>query len=273
MLYFEERILITVKTYPTLSQKYDETVCTAGITEDGKWVRLYPVPFRRLEDGRQYKKYQWVKAKMTRSFSDFRPESHKPDLSNLEIQGEIKPSDNWRERKDAIAKADLYEDLDLLIADAKNEEKYTSLAVFKPSEVIDFRIEADTKEWAAEKLQAIEARRKQGSLFGNDLKELSQFVNKIPFRFSYVFKDVNGRKSTLMIADWEVGALYFNCLKNADSKAACKMVRDKYAGFIQTKDLYFFLGTVKAFHNRAPNPFIIVGVFYPPKDDQSRLFA
>lgn len=43
-----ERVLITVKTYPTLSRKYGETVCTAGVREDGSWVRIYPVPFRRL---------------------------------------------------------------------------------------------------------------------------------------------------------------------------------------------------------------------------------
>jgi hypothetical protein len=31
------KILITVKTYPTLSEKYDELVCTAGFKEDGTW--------------------------------------------------------------------------------------------------------------------------------------------------------------------------------------------------------------------------------------------
>ena len=44
-----DRILVTVKTYPELSKTYGETVCTAGLREDGTWVRLYPVPFRRLE--------------------------------------------------------------------------------------------------------------------------------------------------------------------------------------------------------------------------------
>ena len=44
----KQRVLITVKTYPTLSRKYGETVCTAGVREDGTWVRIYPVPFRRL---------------------------------------------------------------------------------------------------------------------------------------------------------------------------------------------------------------------------------
>jgi hypothetical protein len=31
-------VLITVKTYPTISVKYDELVCTAGFREDGSWT-------------------------------------------------------------------------------------------------------------------------------------------------------------------------------------------------------------------------------------------
>jgi len=42
------KVFITVKTYPTLSTKYDELVCTAGILDDGSWVRIYPLPFRKL---------------------------------------------------------------------------------------------------------------------------------------------------------------------------------------------------------------------------------
>ena len=37
------RFLVTAKTHPLPSTKYRETVCTAGITEAGEWVRLYPV--------------------------------------------------------------------------------------------------------------------------------------------------------------------------------------------------------------------------------------
>lgn len=50
----KQRILVTVKTYPTLSRTYGETVCTAGIREDGTWVRIYPVPFRRLNESERY---------------------------------------------------------------------------------------------------------------------------------------------------------------------------------------------------------------------------
>ena len=56
----KERVLITVKTYPTLSRKYGETVCTAGVRHDGSWLRIYPVPFRRLDEAEQYRKFDWV---------------------------------------------------------------------------------------------------------------------------------------------------------------------------------------------------------------------
>lgn len=54
------KVLITVKTYPTLSKKYGELVCTAGFREDGSWIRIYPIPFRKLEYDQRYKKYQWI---------------------------------------------------------------------------------------------------------------------------------------------------------------------------------------------------------------------
>ena len=38
------RILILVKTYPVLSNKYAELVCTAGIKEDG-FHNIAPNPF------------------------------------------------------------------------------------------------------------------------------------------------------------------------------------------------------------------------------------
>lgn len=42
------RVLVTVMTYPTLSENHIETVCTAGFKENGEWIRIYPVPHRLL---------------------------------------------------------------------------------------------------------------------------------------------------------------------------------------------------------------------------------
>jgi len=48
-----KKVLITVKTYPTISGKYDELVCTAGFTKEGEWIRIYPIPFRKKSYGEQ----------------------------------------------------------------------------------------------------------------------------------------------------------------------------------------------------------------------------
>ena len=95
-------------------------------------------------------------------------------------------------------------------------------------------------------------------------------VNKVPYKFSYIFEDDSGVQSTMMIEDWEIGMLYFKCLQAAkgDEKIATDKVKQKYFEEFAKKDLHFFLGTTKQFHNVSPNPFIIIGVFYPPKTDQ-----
>ena len=68
-------ILIAVKTYPTLSETYDELVCTAGFLEDGSWIRVYPVPYRKLKYADQYEKWQWITVDVVKNTKDFRKES------------------------------------------------------------------------------------------------------------------------------------------------------------------------------------------------------
>jgi len=79
-----------------------------------------------------------------------------------------------------------------------------------------------------------------------------------------------------MIEDWEIGALYWNCLKATEGNeaAALEKVREKYEGeFLAEKDIYLFLGTTKEWHmRRSKNPFVIIGVFYPKKESQMNLF-
>ncbi|MBW9267883.1 MAG: hypothetical protein K1563_15170 [Candidatus Thiodiazotropha sp. (ex. Lucinisca nassula)] len=71
----KEHVLITVKTYPTISRSYSELVCTAGLRKDGSWIRIYPVQFRQWNS--QYKKFQWIEVDLIENKSDRRIESHK----------------------------------------------------------------------------------------------------------------------------------------------------------------------------------------------------
>ena len=133
------KILITVKTYPTLSTKYDETVCTAGFLEDGSWIRIYPIPFRKKKYEEQYKKYDWIEIDVTRNNKDLRKESYRPATIDTPIQrvDHLGTEQNWRLRKQIVLKKGFYTNMDKLITEARSDGK-TSLAVFKPTEVKDF---------------------------------------------------------------------------------------------------------------------------------------
>ena len=50
------KVLIVVMTYPHPSRGYLELVCTAGITEQGEWVRLYPIDYRYRRRDQQFHK-------------------------------------------------------------------------------------------------------------------------------------------------------------------------------------------------------------------------
>lgn len=269
----KERILITVKTYPTLSRKYGETVCTAGIRENGSWVRIYPVPFRRLEDAEQYRKFDWLECRLIRNTSDPRPETYRPaDFDELHAVGHIDTADEWRERRRLLLKtARVYTRLDTLIEGAKANQ--LSLAVFKPAKIIDFVWEEESRDWDEAKLREMRERTTQLEMFPEDAwRQTFKIIPKLPYSFSYKFEDEARRVSTLQVLDWEAGALYWNCVRKHGEKTGLAKVREKYLDAFRGKDLHFFLGTTQQFHFVAPNPWVIIGVLPIPLEGQRSLF-
>lgn len=265
------RVLITVKTYPTISTKYEELVCTAGFLENGRWIRIYPIQFRKKAYAEQYSKYQWIEIDLVKNERDFRPESFRPVSHDTEINiiGNIEPDGaSWDDRRRVVLNK-VYTDLTQLIAEAKDRSICTSLAVFKPSEIVDVKVKHCSREWSKEKLATLQ----QLSIFETVKTDTPAIVRKLPYEFSYVFKDTNGRQSTLMIEDWELGQLYWNCLqrhrKNTQDEEdaevrACADVRYKYLDdFARTKDLHLYLGTAQQYHLVSPNPFLVIGTFHP----------
>jgi len=256
------RILITVKTYPTLSTKYEESVCTAGFTEDGEFLRIYPIPFRNLPYANQYKKYDWIKIDIQKNKSDFRPESYQPIKLNAEIKvsGHLDTSSNWLKRKEIVLKH-VRKDIKSLIEDAKDKKKYTSLAVFKPKKIMDFSTTSCSREWDSKKTKILE----QENLF----ETRGRIIRKLPYKFFFKFTDIKNKSSNMMIEDWEIGQLFWNCLnkRGRDEKKALDDVKEKYLNDLaKTKDTYFFLGTTRQYHLTSKNPFMIIGLFYPKKE-------
>jgi hypothetical protein len=275
-----EKILITVTTYPLPSRSYDELVCTAGLREDGSWIRIYPVPLSFLTGLKNAErttqtKYTWFDMDLERRKDDFRPESYSPkdySFKDLKIGETIDTKNNWKARKELCLK-NIFTNLTDLIEESKAPAN-TSLATFKPTKILKFIVKKDDDDWKPvwKDLQ------KQMNLFIVGEEEGQKLFRKVPYKFYYQFEDDKGRKSKLMIEDWEIGQLYWNCLKSADGnpEKALLKVREKYeTDFIANKDIHFFMGTTMEWHRRrGKNPFVIIGVFYPKKEepkDESQL--
>lgn len=216
--------------------------------------------------------YTWIELELNKRTDDFRPESHSPqnyDFRDLVIYERIDTEGNWLKRKELCLK-NVYTNLTQLFRDSQAPTN-RSLATFKPTEIVAFEVEPDIREWKDEWLEI----RKQGELFPAG-KQPESLIRKLPYKFFYRFKDDAGKESRLMIEDWEIGALYWNCLEstNDNEAAALAKVRQKYEHeFPGKRDVYLFLGTTKEWHmRRAKNPFVIIGVFYPKKQSQLELF-
>jgi len=131
------KVLIPVKTYPIPSSKYDELVCTAGVREDGSFIRLYPINFRSLPYSRQYEKYQWIEVLACKHKGhDARKESYRPNCDSIKILGKPIPTNrgDWSERaKYALAQASSS------MEELNNQQARdrTSLGVFLPKKVHD----------------------------------------------------------------------------------------------------------------------------------------
>jgi len=250
----KKKVLITVMTYPLPSRSYVETVCTAGITEDGEWIRLYPIDYRYLDKAKLFHKYQWIEIELgpKGNEKDNRLESRRPKVESIRLLGEpLSTKDNWKQRKKYIDKLPVYTVNQL--KELHNQNK-TSLGVVKPTEFLDVKIESAKPNWKPQQEMAL----KQFRLFGQQPKPLT----KIPFKFSYVFKcHDNEKPHNAMIEDWELGVLFLKeTVRLENEKKAAESVRHKYLNDLCSpkKDTRLFMGTTFPY-----NSWVVLGVFYP----------
>lgn len=260
-----EEIFVVAKTYPTRSKKYKELVCTAGINKKGEWVRIYPIPFRTLENYKQFSKYTWITAEIVPDNSDPRCESHKINTSSIELLETIPPNKHWIQRRKLILEnTKIYTNLQEIIEGA-NKYNNMSLCTFKPTKYIKIEVinNPETKLTAKEERDLKNANL---SLFDSETN-INEFITMphIPYKFKVKFEDDAGKISSMSIIDWEISQLYLKYKNNPIE--AIEKVKEKVQGMFN-KDLYLFLGTMRQMHGWTNNPYTIIGLFYPPKLDR-----
>jgi len=192
----QEDILIVVKTYPEISSKYTETVCTAGILADTKTlVRLYPIRFRYLVGKQQFQKYQWIKADITKATVDPRPESYNVDPNSIELGDIIPVGKSWEERCAWLLNANtIFPSVEALRAAQYNNG--TSLGIVKPKSVNKVLVlDRDKKEVAAATAKK-DSVVNQLDLF-EEKKDLYILPVKIMIEFNCDDPDCSGHKMSI----------------------------------------------------------------------------
>ncbi|WP_039876619.1 hypothetical protein [Herbaspirillum frisingense] len=264
-----EKILILAKTYPSPSAQYMETSCVAGINQDGVMRRLYPVPFRMIEDGQQFKKWQWIDVIVEKANKDHRPESHKLYVDTISCGDLIETKREWVHRRKWLDKIPTFTSFDALEADRLSSG--LSLALLRPKQLLRLEVsKAKNQDWTDDEREKLAREQMQGNLFSEvEVKKEVKTLKKVPYDFHYWYlcDTPDGEKEFKnKIVDWEAGALYWNCVKSYRTDWETQF-RKKLEEDFASKDLMFLMGNQHRFQDQ----WLIISLIYPPKQKTHEL--
>lgn len=260
--WIKKQVLVTVKAYPQPSKKHQETVCTAGICLDSKeWIRMYPVPFRYLEDNKQFKKYDVLDVEVSVDGTDGRPESHKIRGDTLKIIENVSSDDNWKRRKEIVLPTLSASMCEIIREQAESKKSLGAFRLKRPKDL----------QWKAVDFSQTDDDSVQLSLFDEKKKKLERLP--YDFRYKYVCEgESNCNGHFQKILDWELGEAYRQwTMKYAGEAEALSKIKEKWLDqmFAEDKDSCVFVGN----HHLHRDKFMILGVFYPKYDGQLSLFG
>lgn len=200
-----KRVLIWGKTYPELSAKYIETVCTGGVLEDGTAIRLYPVPLRYLGTGAQYALYDWIDVPILKSTSDPRPESHKVDAENIRQVGHVDPDRHgWRARSHFIFKDPEWQFESVAALKAAEAKTGRSMGIVTPGVVEDVRLVRKPTGAGEEYEKKMAEVQGQTDFFTPEYKELEflPYDLKLRWRCAEQCAECRNRPHDMKALDW-----------------------------------------------------------------------
>ncbi len=261
-----KEILIYGKTYPEISTKYVETVCTGGIEKDtGNFIRLYPIPFRYLKDEKRFQKYQWIRAKVRRHSKDNRPESRQVDIDSIQTLSRVGTGKNrdWQMRKELfLVPQNIFRSLETL--KERQSADGTSIGMVKPKRIIDFYMKKKKQSDYEDALKKRDIVLSQKDLF-RDLRDYE--VPEFKFYFEFECDDPQCNGHQLSVLDWEFYALHRKTRNDPDW---FEKMRTKIMDLCDDKhETYLFLGNLADPAKR--QTFCVSGIFHPPIRKQMSL--
>ena len=244
--------IILVKATPQVGQKHGETVCCAGVTLGGEWLRLYPITFRRLDDAKKFGRWNHVRFHWRKPKDDSRPESRRVDQESIEIIGKLAAS----ERVKLLSNIEVT-GLNAVIAQGK------SFALLRPQNPRFIVGRKSREEFAQERNDYEWICKQQDMFYQKDLIPLEPS----PFKFKYHYQTDDGdREGTCQ--DWETDATFFNWSRRYGETEALKYMQRVFGDEYPRKGMVFAMGT----HSRYPEIWLINGVIRMDESAQDSLF-
>lgn len=250
------RVLITVKASPEPSSKYGDTVCVAGIrldTPNLEWIRLYPIPYRYMEQAQQFSKYDVLELNISKARNDPRPESFTPHLPSIKRIGVAKMSDRSSYILPLVARTmcEVQRDID---ADLNGP----SLAVVRARVIKRLSIDKHPG-WTPAESQRLATWAGAPDLFGTPhARELH--APRLRASYVWICASPDCKEHTMRLLDWELVALQRKFPQLGDAELAA-IVRINFLTkmFPATKTAHFYVGNFAAGPKR--KSFSILGTF------------
>jgi hypothetical protein len=270
MAFTRERILIWGKTWPELSRRYHETVCTGGVTADGRPVRLHPMPLRYMDTHQRYSLYSWIEVPLERNESDPRPETYRVKPNELRVVEHVGTKGNWAQRREAMFKNPDWQFASLHALDEARRASGTSIGIVSPGQIDDVVLvdrPAHEKREYEEKMAQLQL---QPDLFISEYKELTFLEKRIRLLWRCLDQDCwcsGTEPHNDYVNDWGLLEL---ARREGWDKAKAKLAE---VSNLKTHELRIFMGT----YRRRLWQFGIVGLWYPKlpdvrEEDQLDLF-
>jgi hypothetical protein len=250
--------MVNCKTYPAVSRKYLETVCTGAISRDGHFTRLYPTPFRFLDEKEQYGRWDIIRVRAYRDAKDPRPESwHLEPGRPIDIIDTVKSeTDRWEWMRKGVF--DSTEQME-------KQGRTNGLVEIVPTELY---WKPEEKTWWAGQLEVLT----QGNLF-HDEQLMQSLSERVPWQFKLRFTEKStGREGDQKVLAWSYYQGFRRQLRElGDHQKALSAVRDTIYQSTLSPDrsVFAIFGT----HSRF-GQWMISGLYHVPKFicHQARMF-
>lgn len=250
-------ILILGTTYPAYSTKYKELVCTGAIDEDGRMIRIHPVPKRYLDDDQAFKNFQRIRVRIQPNRDDPRPDTMRVDFESIEPLEEISAKDHEARRGFVERSPNLVRSVEEL--EDLNKRFGVSLGAVMPKTIdrihIRKRNDSERAEW-----HATERKLLSQTTLPNIRPPKPLDFPEAEFRITWHCDDPSCTGHTSGLKSWPIHELYRKLRNDPDRDAKTEAQLRKMLD-LQTRDVFMFMGT---FHNHQ-RTFGLMDVYSPPK--------